>query len=144
MSTKAHISLVTYKKNMQFFCFQGNYLWRFRQQILKWVILSFAYFAGNKAKGRISKRVLLENKIRQIFRKTNISYPLIRTPTCAYQGVKNVCFWKICCALFSCNTRFEISPFAQLPTNFEKKKRKKKFACLAFFISNGRQQLFNI
>ena len=31
----------------------------------------------NKAKGRISKRVFQENKARQIFRKTNISYPLI-------------------------------------------------------------------
>ena len=27
---------------------------------------------GNKAKGRISKRVFQENKARQIFRKTNI------------------------------------------------------------------------
>ena len=34
---------------------------------------------GNKAKGRISKRVFQENKVRQIFRKNNISYPLIRT-----------------------------------------------------------------
>ena len=33
---------------------------------------------GNKAKERISKRMLLENKARQIFPKTNISYPLIR------------------------------------------------------------------
>ena len=37
------------------------------------------YFVGNKAKGRILKRVLQENKARQIFRKTNISYPLIGT-----------------------------------------------------------------
>ena len=29
---------------------------------------------------------------RQIFRKANISYPLIRTPTCVYQGVRNVRF----------------------------------------------------
>ena len=28
-----------------------------------------AYFVGNKAKGRISKRVFQENKARQIFRK---------------------------------------------------------------------------
>ena len=41
---------------------------------------------GNKAKGRISKQVLQENKARQIFRKTNICYPLIRTRT--YQGVE--------------------------------------------------------
>ena len=40
-------------------------------------------FVGNKAKGRISKRVFQENKARQIFRKTNIFYPLIRTRTCA-------------------------------------------------------------
>ena len=49
-------------------------------------------YVGNKIKGRISKRVFHENKARQIFRKTNISYPLIRTRTCAYQGVRNVRF----------------------------------------------------
>ena len=32
-------------------------------------------FVGNKAKGRISKRVFEENKERQIFRKTNIFLP---------------------------------------------------------------------
>ena len=37
------------------------------------------YIVGNKAKGQISKRVLQENNARQIFRKTNIFYPLIRT-----------------------------------------------------------------
>ena len=58
-------------------------------------------FAGNKAKGRISKRVFQENQARQIFRKTNISYPLIRTRTCAYQGVRNVCFSKnLACLVF--------------------------------------------
>ena len=36
---------------------------------------------GNKAKGRMSKRVFQESKARQNFRKTNISYPLIRTRT---------------------------------------------------------------
>ena len=30
--------------------------------------------------------------IRKIFRKTNISNPLIRTHTCAYQGIRNVSF----------------------------------------------------
>ena len=35
------------------------------------------HLAGNKAKGRISKQVFQENKDRQIFRKTNIFYPLI-------------------------------------------------------------------
>ena len=33
-----------------------------------------------------------EDKARQIFRKMNISYPLIRTRTRAYQGVRNICF----------------------------------------------------
>ena len=45
-------------------------------------------FVGNKAKGRISKRMFQENKARQILRKTNISYP----HTCAYLGVRNVRF----------------------------------------------------
>ena len=35
------------------------------------------YCVGNKAEGQISKRWLQENKVRQIFRKANISYPLI-------------------------------------------------------------------
>ena len=47
---------------------------------------------GNKAKGRISKRVFQEDKVRQIFQKTNISYPLIHTRTCAYQRVRNIRF----------------------------------------------------
>ena len=54
------------------------------------VIILKSYIVGNKAKGRISKRVFRENKARQIFRKTNISYPLIRTRMCANQGVRNV------------------------------------------------------
>ena len=33
------------------------------------------HFFGNKAKGRISKRVFQERKARQNFRKINISYP---------------------------------------------------------------------
>ena len=36
-------------------------------------------FVGNKAKVRISKQMFQENKARQIFQKTIISYPLIRT-----------------------------------------------------------------
>ena len=34
-----------------------------------------AQFVGNKPKGRISKRVFQDNKLLQIFRKTNTSYP---------------------------------------------------------------------
>ena len=43
---------------------------------------------GNKVKRRISNRVFQENKARQIFRKTNISYPLICGCSCVYQGVR--------------------------------------------------------
>ena len=49
-----------------------------------------SYFVGNKAKGQISKQVFQENDARQIFRKTDIPYPMIRT--CAYQGVRNFHF----------------------------------------------------
>ena len=71
---------------------------------------------GNKANGRISKRVFQENKGREILRKTNISYPLVRTRVCAYQGVRNVCFLENLACFVSCDTRFEIRPFALLPT----------------------------
>ena len=47
---------------------------------------------GSKAKARISKRVLQENKARQFFRKTIVSYPLILTHAYAYHGLRNVCF----------------------------------------------------
>ena len=36
-------------------------------------------FVDNNAKGQISKQREQENKARQIFRKTNVSYTLIRT-----------------------------------------------------------------
>ena len=37
------------------------------------------YYVGNPAKRQISKRALEENKARKVFRKTNISFFLIRT-----------------------------------------------------------------
>ena len=49
-------------------------------------------FIGKKPKGWISKPVFWGSKVSQIFRKPNISYPLIHICTCAYQGVWNVCF----------------------------------------------------
>ena len=51
------------------------------QEQFKGSVAKHFIFVGNKPKGRISKRVFQENKARQIFRKTNISYPLIRTRT---------------------------------------------------------------
>ena len=49
-------------------------------------ILSMQQLVGNKAKGRISKLVLQENKVCKLFRKTNISFTLTGTRT--YQGVR--------------------------------------------------------
>ena len=57
-----------------------------------WTLKIVIDAVGNKAKGRISKQVFQESKACQNFRKTNISYLLIRTRACAYQGVRNVCF----------------------------------------------------
>ena len=70
---------------------------------------------GNKAKGRISKRVFQESKARQNFRKTNISYLLIRTCTYAYQGVRNVCFSEILACFAFLKHPFSNSPFCLIP-----------------------------
>ena len=52
------------------------------------------HFVGDKAKGRISKRVFQENNARQIFRKTNISYPLISTlQKCSFFGKFGVLYF---------------------------------------------------
>ena len=69
------------------------------------------YLVGNKAKGQISKRMFQENKERQIFQKTNIFYPLIRTRTCAYQGVKNVRFLENLACFVFLKQPFWDSPF---------------------------------
>ena len=66
---------------------------------------------GNKAKGQISKRVFQENKACQIFRKTNISYPLIRTRMCAYQGGRNVRFSENLASFVFLKHPFWDSPF---------------------------------
>ena len=74
------------------------------------VILDFLNLyniVGTKAKWRTSKWVFQENKARQIFRKTNISHPLIRTRKIS----ENLAYF-----VFLRNTRFEIRPFALLPT----------------------------
>ena len=41
---------------------------------------------------QLSSRCSSIQYVGKIFRKTNISYPLIRTRMCAYQGVRNVSF----------------------------------------------------
>ena len=66
------------------------------------------HVVGNKAKGRISKRVFQEYKACQIFRKTNISYPLIRTG-----GKKYSLFGKfdVFCFLETPVLRFALLPY---------------------------------
>ena len=70
-------------------------------------------FVGNKAKERISKRVFQENKARQIFRKINISYPLIRARTCVSGGKKCLFFGKfgVLCFLETPILRFALLPY---------------------------------
>ena len=71
-------------------------------------------FIGNKAKERISKQWLQENKPRQISWKNKISYTLTHT-YCAYQGMGSFSFSEIWLALVSCN--HEIRSFDLLPTS---------------------------
>ena len=91
----------------QLFSFQLNLIGKFKAQ---------AAVVGNKSKGRISKRVFQENRACQIFRKTNISYPDMHTYVRVSGCKKSLFFQKVCRALFSWNTRFEIRLFVLLPT----------------------------
>ena len=79
---------------LSFFKFNFRKSWKHERFIYK-----VSHFAGNKTQERISKQWLQENKAHQIFRKTNISYPLIRT-RCAYQGIRNVSFSENMACLF--------------------------------------------
>ena len=58
--------------------------WGYRKRLLVWngliMLLNIIYLV----------------RIRKTFRKTNISYPLISTCTCSYQGVRNVSFLENC------------------------------------------------
>ena len=54
-------------------------------------------------------------RVRKTFRKTNISYPLIQTRTCAYQGLRNVSF--------SENVLYVLNEW--FPTDFKKLKLQK-------------------
>ena len=84
--------------------FRTPVLWNNCEQLLLVLSNLITIFVGNQSEGRISKRVFQENKVHQIFRKTNISHYLIRTRyfpvvfglnteiTHAYQGVRNVRF----------------------------------------------------
>ena len=92
--------------------FKGNFLYKYRHLFAGYNFRYYQAFinpchgnipflyplkvVGIKAKGRISKRVFQENKARQIFRKTNISYPLIRiadetSESHRYVGRNDIC-----------------------------------------------------
>ena len=69
-----------------------------------------------------------ENKARQIFRKTNTSYPLIRTRTCAYQKVRNVRFSEnLAGFVFLKHLRFALLPYYRRIVDFP------PFTTLVFF-----------
>ena len=73
---------------------------------------------GNMTNGKISKRVLQENKARQVFRKTNISYPLIQTRGCVcVKGVRSIRFFRNfgkLCFLGTPTLRFALLPYCRL------------------------------
>ena len=68
---------------------------------------------------------------RQIFRKTIISYPLIRTCTCAYQGVRNVCFSENACFVFLKYPFWDL-PFCLITEEFQFF----LFSCIKYFITD--------
>ena len=68
------------------------------------------------AKERISKRLLQENKVHQIFQKKHYVLPPICALTWACQVQEMLVFRKMWRALFSCKHRFGIFPFTLLPT----------------------------
>ena len=66
------------------FCFYFTDVFFFKSVVLLFTIDSELW--------HLISKVSFIQYVRRIFRKTNISYPLIRTRTCAYQGVRNVSF----------------------------------------------------
>ena len=74
------------------------------------------FFLGYNVKGWISKRVLQENKARQILRKTNISYPLIGTRT---SGCKNARFSENLAGFILLKHSFWYSPLCLITDELE-------------------------
>ena len=102
-------------RQAQIFYFDIIFLtWQVTTAIISTILWTgVPHIVGNKPKGWISKLVFQENKARQIFRKTNISYPLIRTRTYAYQGVRNFRFFGkfgLICFLETPVLRFSLLP----------------------------------
>ena len=95
-----------------------NLLHFFPWQLKKYVLLQ--HFVVNKAKGRISKRVFQKNKARQIFRKTNISYPDTHTYVCV-SGVRNVRFSENLACFVFLKHPFWDSPFCLINDDLRKR-----------------------
>ena len=95
--------LLVLEKNSRF---KNPTIW-LSESILAYISgIRFFPFVGNKAKGRISKRVFQENKTHQTFRKTNISYPL---------RVRNIHFSEnLVCFVFLKHPFWDL-PFCLLP-----------------------------
>ena len=75
---------------------KGQLKWKFKKINCNLSKSGLWNFVINKVKGRISKRVLQENKACQIFRKTNI-YPQIRTQICSKLTIKSPeQYWLLC------------------------------------------------
>ena len=81
-------------------------------------LLIFVLIVGNKAKKQTSKRVLQENKARQIFRKTNIFAPWYAHARVPYQGVKNVRFSENLACFVLLKHPFWDSPFCLITDDF--------------------------
>ena len=84
-------------------------------------LLGFWYFVGINAKRWISKRVLQENKVRQVIRKTNMTYPSKHTYVCVSLRKKCFCFRKFGKLYFLVTTvlRFAVLPYyRRLTVNF--------------------------
>ena len=81
------------------------------KEIVRFVSVSLLNIGRKWGKRANLKTVFQENKAVQIFRKTNIFYPLIHKRTCAYQGVRNVCFWENLASFVFLKHPFWDSPF---------------------------------
>ena len=70
-----------------------SWVWRnFSEHLFcKTSVSNYLCLSAIRLKGE-SQNGCFRNKARQIFRKTNISYTLVCTRKCAYQGVRNVYF----------------------------------------------------
>ena len=84
-------------------------------------------FVGNKPKVRISKRMFQENKGRQIFQKTNMSYPLDTPRT--YQELRNVCLSEDLASFVFLKHPFEIRSLDLIPTIFAERKSAVSYHC---------------